>query len=140
MVVILIYSMIVFLQIDLRDCEANKICSLKNTQALKKLVGTRSSRNDKLDYGSDYRNQAIKILHNMLEEGLTNRVKQICVSPKEVAEWECTEDDYDDIGEILIGLELNPEFCFNIVDKGPEANLPEVCKLFKYGIKKYQIC
>ena len=114
------------------------IC-LKNTLALKKLVGTRSSRNDKLDYGSDYRNQAIKILHNMLRRGLTNRVKQICVSPKNVAEWECTEDDYDDIGEILIGLELNPEFCFNIVDKGPEANLPKAIGFRKFWGKKSQL-
>lgn len=98
-------------------------------------MDAKSTPIDKLDYGPNYRDQAIKILHKVLREGLTNRVQQICVLPKKVAEWECTEDVHDDVGEIFIGLELNPEFCYNIVDKGPEANLPDVSKLFKYSNK-----
>ncbi|XP_076620123.1 nucleolar protein 6 Mat89Ba [Colletes latitarsis] len=100
------------------------IC-FKNTQLLKNIVDSKSTSIDKLDYGPNYRDQAIKILHNVLTEGLKNRVHQICVLPKEFPEWDCTEDIHDDIGNIFIGLELNPEFCFNIVEKGPEANLPD---------------
>ncbi|XP_053973649.1 nucleolar protein 6 [Hylaeus volcanicus] len=100
------------------------IC-FKDTQQLKNIVNATSTSIDRLDYGLNYRDQIIKILHNLLTKGLTNRVQQICVLPKEVIEWECTQNIDDDIGEIVIGLELNPEFCFTIVDKGPEANLPE---------------
>lgn len=96
-----------------------------------------SKDNDKLDYGPDYQNQAIKILHNMLEKGLMNRVHRICALPNKVMEWEITENSPDNIRKLFIGLELNPEFCYNIVDKGPEANLPEVSKLSKNGIKVY---
>lgn len=104
----------------------------KNSKMLRNLVNVNSSDKDKLDYGPNYRAQAIKILCNTLKEGLANRVHQICVLPSESSEWECTKNNCGNIGKIFIGLELNPEYCFNIVDKGPEANLPEVCKLFKY--------
>ncbi|KZC04307.1 Nucleolar protein 6 [Dufourea novaeangliae] len=97
----------------------------KDTQAVKKIVDNMSSSNDKLNYGPNYRNQAINVISNMLKKGLTNRVYQICVLPKEFNEWECGEKDSDDIGEIFIGLELNSENCYTVVDKGPEANLPE---------------
>lgn len=97
---------------------------------LKNLVNINSSNKDKLDYGPDYRTQAIKILYNTLKKGLTNRVHQICVLPNEASEWECTEDNRNDTWTIFIGLELNPEYCFSVVDKGPEANLPKVWKSF----------
>lgn len=111
----------------------NNICRFQNIQALRDLVDANSSSNDKLDYGPDYRTLTIKILSNTLKEGLTTRVHQICVLPNDIAEWECTESSCNNVGKIFIGVELNPEFCFNIVDKGPEANLPEVCKLFRYN-------
>ncbi|XP_076236825.1 nucleolar protein 6 Mat89Ba isoform X2 [Calliopsis andreniformis] len=103
------------------------IC-FKDTRTLKNLVNTTSSNNYKLDYGPDYNNQAIKIIQDMLKKGLTNRVHRICVSPNKIMEWKCEEDSPDNIRELFIGLELNPEFCFNIVEKGPEANLPEAAE------------
>lgn len=110
-----------------------KIYRFENTEYLKILVNINSSDEDKLDYGPNYRAQAIKIICNILKKGLTNRVHQICVLPNESSEWKYTEDNCNDIGKIFIGLELNPEHCFDVVDKGPEANLPEVRKLLKYN-------
>ena len=107
----------------------------EDPQILKNIVNINSSNKDKLNYGPNYRTQIIKILYNIFEKGLTNRVHQICVLPKEISEWEFTEDNYDNIGKIFFGLELNPERCFNIVTKGPEANLPEVCNQFKYDYR-----
>ncbi|XP_043253264.1 nucleolar protein 6 [Colletes gigas] len=114
------------------------IC-FKNTQLLKNIVDSKSTSIDKLDYGPNYRDQAIKILHNVLTKGLKDRVHQICVLPKEFAEWDCTEDIQDDIGNIFIGLELNPEFCFNIVEKGPEANLPDAVAFREFWGKKSEL-
>ncbi|XP_076640818.1 nucleolar protein 6 Mat89Ba [Halictus rubicundus] len=107
------------------------IC-VKDTQRVEKVVNTFSRSNYKLDYGPNHRSQAIIIIYNILKRGLTNRVHHICVLPKEFTEWECTKNSSDNIGEIFIGLELNPEFCFNIVDKGPEANLPKAAKFRKF--------
>lgn len=81
---------------------------------------------DKLNYGPDRRSQAIKLLFEVLKKGLGNRINRLCVLPSMYKEWECTEEMPDSIGKLHIGLELNSETCFDIVDKGPEANLPEV--------------
>ncbi|XP_033188012.1 nucleolar protein 6 Mat89Ba [Bombus vancouverensis nearcticus] len=111
----------------------------KDAKMLRNLVNVNSSDKDKLDYGPNYRAQAIKILCNTLKEGLANRVHQICVLPNESSEWECTEDNCDNIGKIFIGLELNPEYCFNIVDKGPEANLPEAIEFRNFWGEKSEL-
>ncbi|XP_017766382.1 PREDICTED: nucleolar protein 6 [Eufriesea mexicana] len=110
-----------------------------DTQMLKSLVNINSNNKDKLDYGPDYQTQAIKILYNTLKKGLTNRVHQICVLPNGASEWECTEDKRNDVWTIFIGLELNPEYCFNVVDKGPEANLPEAMEFRKFWGKKSEL-
>ncbi|KOC59379.1 Nucleolar protein 6, partial [Habropoda laboriosa] len=108
----------------------------KNIEGLKQMVDTKSSSKDKLDYGPNYQAQAIKILYNILNKGLTNRVHQICVLPNDVMEWECTEDNCNNIGNIMIGLELNPKFCYSMVDKGPEANLPEAIEFRNFWGKR----
>jgi len=71
------------------------------------------------------------LLFKVLKRGLGNRINRLCVLPGTCKEWECTEEVRDSIGKLVIGLELNPETCFDIVDKGPEANLPEVSKSLK---------
>lgn len=68
----------------------------------------------------------IKVLVEVLKKGLGNRINQLCVLPGTFKEWECTEIVPSNIGKLTMGLELNPETHFDIVDKGPEANLPEV--------------
>ncbi|XP_078047957.1 nucleolar protein 6 Mat89Ba [Augochlora pura] len=96
------------------------------------IINLLPSSNDKLDYGPNYRSQALKIIYNVLKQGLTNRVQYICVLPIDFTEWECTQKWPNYVEEIFIGLELNPEFCFNVVDKGPEANLPEAAEFRKF--------
>jgi U3 small nucleolar RNA-associated protein 22 len=73
----------------------------------------------------------IKLLITVLKKGLGNRVNQLCALPSIFKEWECTENVPDSIGKLTIGLDLNPETCFDIVEKGPEANLSEVSNIEK---------
>ncbi|EFN61369.1 Nucleolar protein 6 [Camponotus floridanus] len=84
-----------------------------------------SNIDDKINYGPDKRSRVIKLLVDVLKKGLGHRINRLCILPSVPKEWECTQNIPDDTGKLSIGLELNPEFCFGIVDKGPEANLPE---------------
>lgn len=104
--------------------------SIKDDEVIEKIVDTKSSKDDKLDYGIDKRSQAIKILIKALQQGLGNRVHRICVLPDESRQWECENILLNNIGKISIGFDLNPEFCFSIVEKGPEANLPDVSRTY----------
>ncbi|EGI57170.1 Nucleolar protein 6 [Acromyrmex echinatior] len=101
------------------------ILCFRDKSLLEITVNAKSMVDDKLNYGPDKRSQAIKLLFDVLKRGLRDRINRLCVLPNVCKEWECTEKMPDSIGKLVIGLELNPETCFNIVDKGPEANLPE---------------
>jgi hypothetical protein len=41
--------------------------------------------------------------------------------------WSLTEVPPRSDQPITLGFALNPEFAFSVLDKGPGANLPEVC-------------
>lgn len=90
------------------------------------MVNDKSLRNDKLDYGVNKRAQAIKMICGVLKEGLGNRVSNMYVLSEQQKIWEVTDDPPDGMDTIVIGLSLDPQYCFNIIDKGPHANLDEV--------------
>ncbi|KAL6436886.1 hypothetical protein ACFW04_004922 [Cataglyphis niger] len=96
----------------------------------------KSSMDDEVNYGPDKRSQVIKLLVEVLKKGLGRRINRLCILPNILKEWECTQDIPDDTGKFIIGLELNPEICFGIIDKGPEANLPEAVDFRNFwGVK-----
>lgn len=68
----------------------------------------------------------IKLLVEILQKGLENRINRLCVLPHKFKEWSCTEDAPNSAGKLMIGFELNPEAAFSVISKGPEANVPEV--------------
>lgn len=95
------------------------------------MVDNKSSINDKINYGPDKRSQMIKLLVEVLQKGLENRIDQLCVLPHKFKEWECNEDMPNGAGKLMIGFGLNPEAAFSIVTKGPEANQHGVNKQLK---------
>ncbi|KAH0540795.1 nucleolar protein 6 isoform X1 [Cotesia glomerata] len=99
------------------------IC-LRDTEALQQLAD-KVSDDHKLDLGVNKRAQVVKLLVDVLKKGLGQRVLHIYIQPEQYKEWEVTEDNSSRLGKLLIGLQLNPEHCFNVIDKGPVANLPE---------------
>ncbi|XP_018401182.1 PREDICTED: nucleolar protein 6 [Cyphomyrmex costatus] len=101
------------------------ILCFQDNSILEITVNAKSTLDNKLNYGPDKRSQAIKLLFEVLKRGLGDRINRLCVLPNVCKEWECNDEIPDSIGKLVIGLELNPETCFNIVDKGPEANLSE---------------
>ncbi|XP_043670065.1 nucleolar protein 6 [Vespula pensylvanica] len=117
----------------------DNILCIEDNKAIEKIVDIKSSKDDKLDYGVDKRSQAIKILIKILKQGLGNRVHRICVLPDEPRQWECKNKLPNNIGKISIGFDLNPEFCFSIVEKGPEANLPDAALFRKFWCNKSEL-
>lgn len=102
--------------------------SFQDSTILEKIVNDKSSINDKINYGPNKRSQVIKLLVDVFQKGLGYRINRLCVLPHKFKEWECTEETPNCIGKLTIGFELNSETAFSIIDKGPEANLPEVSK------------
>ena len=94
---------------------------------------------DKLDYGANKRVQIIKLICGVLKEGLGNRVSNIYVRTEKQKEWDVTDEPPCGIDRITIGFSLNPEFCFNIIDKGPQANLTEATAFRKFWGNKSEL-
>ncbi|XP_011868137.1 PREDICTED: nucleolar protein 6 [Vollenhovia emeryi] len=115
------------------------ILCFQEESVLENMVNVKSSTENKLNYGPDKRSQAIKLLSDVLKRGLGDRINRLCVLPSVCKEWECTEEMPDSVGKLVIGLELNPETCFDIVDKGPEANLPEAADFRNFWGAKSEI-
>ncbi|XP_014206566.1 nucleolar protein 6 [Copidosoma floridanum] len=105
---------------------------LYNGKALKNVVDAKSSNADKLNYDSDKYVQTVKFMTNFLKKGLQKRISLVTAFPRNMKEWNLNERVPDDLEKMYIGIQLNPDCAFDIIEKGPEANLPEAEKFRKY--------
>lgn len=114
------------------------IC-LHDTDALQQLAEEHATEDIKLDLGVNTRAQVIKILMKVLKKGLGQRVAQIYIQPAQYDEWQVTEQKPTGIKRIIIGFQLNPDYCFNLIEKGPPANLPEAIEFRKFWEEKSEL-
>jgi hypothetical protein len=81
----------------------------------------------KLDYTGHKFPQALSLILEVLRRGLGQRVRHIGIMLPKTKIWPLTEFPSSSSEAITLGLTLNPEFAFSVLEKGPGANLPEVC-------------
>lgn len=91
-------------------------------------MNVNSNESDKLNYGPNKYVPAVILISKFLKQGLGQRASFVCAFPRKLSEWQTNEEIPNDIKRIYIGLKLDPHHAFNIIEKGPGANLPEVCK------------
>lgn len=102
------------------------IYSFNKTSVIRKTVENHYDLQVKLDLRQDILTQFIKIITDMLKKSLGNRIVQIFHQVKPgLLNWSINEKRPRP-GSVIFGLRINPEFAYNIIDKGPVANLPEV--------------
>lgn len=79
-----------------------------------------------LDLRSDSYTQFLKIIYGLLKRSLKERVSQICynIVPHNLT-WSINENT-PLYGNIIVGFKINPEHAYDVIDRGPTANLPEV--------------
>lgn len=69
----------------------------------------------------------ILTITDLLWRGLGHRVLQIAVKNYPFNKWQINSNPSKTASEsLIIGLKLNPETALSVIEKGPEANLPEV--------------
>ncbi|XP_043280434.1 nucleolar protein 6 [Venturia canescens] len=102
----------------------NIIC-FNDMAVIEKIIENYASLNEKLDYGPDKRTQAVKLITGVLKKGLGNRISNLYVKAGTPKSWAITADPLKSPDKIMIGFSLDPDNCFNIIDKGPHANLEE---------------
>lgn len=94
---------------------------------IKKVVEVYSPRMRKLDYIGHRYPQALGLILEVLRRGLGQRVRHIGIMLPKPKSWPLTEFPPSSSEAISLGFALNPEFAFSVLEKGPGANLLEVC-------------
>lgn len=99
---------------------------MHNVKAIENVLDVNLGIEDKLNYGSDNYKPAVKFFLRILKQGLGNRISSICALPRKPKEWEMSAEVPNDLERLYIGLQFNPNASFDIIEKGPGANLAEV--------------
>jgi hypothetical protein len=94
---------------------------------VKKVVEEHSPRMQKLDYTGHKYPQALNLILQVLRRGLGQRVRYIGIMLPITQRWPLTKFPPSANEPVTLGLALNPEYAFSVLEKGPGANLPEVC-------------
>lgn len=83
--------------------------------------------NKYVDYGGNIVQSLGPDLHALISRGLEQRVCVIQFKQSPASKWDITSDppDYESSEPVQVGLLLNPEFAFGVLDKGPPAESPE---------------
>lgn len=100
---------------------------------IEKVVEEYSPRMHKLDHTGHIYPQALSLILEVLRRGLGQRVNHIGIKLPETKSWPLAEFPLSSNEAVTLGLALNPEFAFSVLEKGPGANLPEVCMVLPHN-------
>ena len=100
--------------------------SFHNTESLLQMNERMASKEQKLDKSSHPLLLASTLIITVLQKGLGKRVAEWGIQVPKNCCWKIEDPPLQPLGPILIGINLNPEYAYSILDKGPPADLPEV--------------
>ncbi|KAF7989496.1 hypothetical protein HCN44_008170 [Aphidius gifuensis] len=100
------------------------IC-IHDTEMLANMAIEKITDNKKIDLGVDKRSKIVDLIIDTLSKALGNRVTHLFVEPESIKEWNTNESQPAGLNKIRIGIQLNSDYCFNPIEKGPEANQQE---------------
>ncbi|XP_033607618.1 nucleolar protein 6 isoform X3 [Cryptotermes secundus] len=115
------------------------IIRVQDFTMIKKLVEEHSPRMQKLDYTGHVYPQALSLILEVLRKGLGQRVRHISIVLPSTERWQLSKCPPMSGQPITLGLTLNPEFAFSVLEKGPGANLPEAFEFRKFWGKKSEV-
>ncbi|XP_075220979.1 nucleolar protein 6 Mat89Ba isoform X2 [Lycorma delicatula] len=116
------------------------VISLKTKKVLHVWDKIEKDKNKELDLLVDKQRLFISAVTDLLEKGVGNRISLIAVKYLSFNTWSIENDPPKTLCDsIVIGLKLNPETALSVIDKGPEANLPEGAEFRKFWSPKSEL-
>lgn len=99
---------------------------VKLTANLRESIKRKGEPKDSLDFAGYWYPHVQRMLFSVLRKGLGQRIRALVpVEPEETPNWpidaKCASRD----AKLEFGLILDPEFAFDVLNKGPQSNLPE---------------
>ncbi|XP_065716662.1 nucleolar protein 6 [Patagioenas fasciata] len=83
--------------------------------------------NELMDRGGNYVAAALPFVVSLLTRGLAGRALLVAHSLPQIPEWPIDTEPpkHKDVGPLTFGLLFVPEFAASVLEKGPQADLPE---------------
>lgn len=90
------------------------------------MIDEKASREEKLDRRQHPIQLVTSLLMRVLQRGLGKRVSEWGIHMPKRVSWKVHESPVTSEGPLLIGINLDSEHAYSILDKGPPADKPEV--------------
>ncbi|XP_056022983.1 nucleolar protein 6-like isoform X2 [Ostrea edulis] len=94
-----------------------------------------------IDYGGNFIQALKPDVHTLLCRGLGNRASVVQYRQFPVPQWDVTCDppSHESADPVMIGLQLDPEFAFSVLDKGPIADSVEAKEFLSFWGEKSEL-
>lgn len=115
------------------------VLCLFDMESLQKMNDTVASNEEKLDKMQFPTYLSKTLLLKNLQKGLGKRVSEFGVHMPKRTSWKVTEAPAQFSGPLLIGMNLDSEHAYSIVDKGPPADTPEANDFRKFWGEKSEL-
>lgn len=114
------------------------------TSNVQKIVRRLSATSDFFDYSGDWYPPVQKCLFTVLRKGLGHRIRSLIPiddsdNQTTTKSWNINEKAYSREMTLRFGLILDGEFAFDVMDKGPQSNLPEAEDYRKFWGSKSEL-
>lgn len=121
--------------------QVDHIVQLTDVQEIVQQLGATS---DFFNYSGDWYPHVQKCVFTVLRKGLGHRVRSLIsidhsVEQTTAKSWNINEKAYSREKNLRFGLILDAEFAFDVMDKGPQSNLPEAENYRKFWGAKSEL-
>ncbi|XP_049938031.1 nucleolar protein 6 [Schistocerca serialis cubense] len=106
---------------------------------MESVVSTQSPKSKQLDWLGQVRPLALALILPLIRRALGSRVLLLGVSLGASKTWNPRQKPPLDEPHLVFGLRLNPSHAYSILDRGPEANVPEAEDFRKFWGSKSEL-
>ncbi|XP_071450181.1 nucleolar protein 6 [Hetaerina americana] len=117
----------------------DQMISFHNSSQLEKIVQKHSSKGELLDYGVHWSPLALKLILAKVSGAIGRRTTIIAekLSPPKL--WDVSEEPPPSFQGLALGIRLNPESAFDVIEKGPLANTSEAQEFQRFWGTKAEL-
>lgn len=108
-------------------------------KSLQQMNDKKSSKDSKLDKSQHSLRLSADLLFEVLQRGLGKRVAEWGIHAPEKLSWKIKKSPPVPSGPLLLGMKLDTEHAYSILDKGPPADLPEAHEFRKFWGEKSEL-
>lgn len=121
--------------------QSDHIFRLNENVKIKNIIKTYGKQEDIFNYSGHWYPHILKMITKVLRKGLSNRIHAIIpfCEKNAIKTWDINEKWQHEREILRFGLILYPEYALDILDKGPQSNLPEAEDFRKFWGDKSEL-